>query len=215
MRKSVLFALAAAFLLVAGCGLVGSDPDFYPNSVGSSWRYDAAMTISPADADTFWTQVTHLHVTGTAALGAGGTAAVFVSTDSTRQRVPWDTTIVTTDTSWVLKTAGWVLDFDGPNDDKPDTMLALPLEPGKTWPVFARADTSVWATVIRKEDAVVPAGTFKDCWVIEFAYTAPGGNYKLTHWYADGVGWVRGWSQFTSGGYTGTTEQRLTGYDVK
>lgn len=215
MKKTILCALFAALLLVgAGCDIFGGDPDWYPTSVGSSWRYEGTTTFE-TDADTLMTQVTNLRVTGTAELAAGGNAAVFVATDSVRQRLPWDTLLVTHDTSWVLKTADWVLDFEGPNDDAPDTMLALPLEQAKTWQVFATADTTVWATVVGRQDVAVPAGSFKDCWEVEYEYTAGAESFKMSYWYADGTGWVRGWSQVSAGGYTATSERLLTNSDVK
>ncbi|MFO7675287.1 MAG: hypothetical protein R6X12_03085 [bacterium] len=214
MRNPVLAILAAvAALACLSCDQFEGDADFFPTAVGSSWRYEAEMVLLPSD--TILTQVTNLRVTGTAPLGAGGTAAVFVTTDSLRQRVPWDTLLVNSDTSWILKDSRWVLDFDGPNDDKPDTMLVLPLELNKTWQVLVKADTTVWGTVVKRENITVPAGTFADCWAVEYEYSYTGGSYKLTHWYAEEVGWVRGWSEFTAGNYTGRNEQRLTGYDVK
>lgn len=218
MKNLVLVAVAAAAALsVCGCDLFGKDPDFYPTTVGSEWRYEGEMVWSQptAGTDTVWTQVTNLRVTGTAALGVGGNAAVFVSTDSMVQRMPMETLVVTVDTSWVLKNGDWVLDFDGPNDDRPDTMLALPLEQSKTWQVFGRGDTTVWATVVGKSDITVPAGTFKACWEVEYEYSQPGGNYKFSQWYAEGVGWVKGRSRFVAGNATVTMEQRLTRQAVK
>jgi hypothetical protein len=216
MKNLVLCAVFGALLLAGvGCDLFGGDDtDYYPTTVGSSWRYEGEMTIE-TDGDTLLTQVTNLDVTGTAELAVGGTAALFVTVDSVLQRIPWDTLLVTADTSWILKTSSFVLDFEGPSDNQPDTMLALPLEQGKTWQVFASADTTVWATVVGREDITVAAGSFKDCWEVEFEYTAGAGSFQLSYWYADGVGWVRGWSSVAAGGYTGITERRLTGYDVK
>ena len=115
----------------------------------------------------------------------------------------------------ILKTPDWVLDYAGPNDNRPDTMLALPLEQSRTWQVFARGDTTVWATVVGKSDVSVPAGTFAGCWEVEYEYSIPGGSFKRSHWYAEDVGWVRGRSRFSGGESTITTEQRLTGYEVK
>ncbi|MFO7638613.1 MAG: hypothetical protein R6X14_04850 [bacterium] len=217
MRLVQVTVAAGMLFAVAGCGLFESEPDYFPTSVGSSWRYEAEMVLNQSDAgaDTLWTQVTNLRVAGTAVLGGGKQAAVFVTVDSFRQRMPHDTLIMTSDTSWILKNSSWVLDFDGPNDDRPDTMLALPLEQDKTWQVYARADTALWATVTGREDITVPAGTYANCLEVEYEYSFSGGNYKLTHWYAEETGWVRGRSSFSAGGYTGITEQRLTGCDIK
>ena len=102
MKKFFIVTVTAIVALTfGGCDPAQTESNLFPTAVGNSWRYEAEMVMRLTDAgdDTLWTQVTNLRVTGTIPLGAGGDAAVFVATDSLRQRMPWDTLILTSDTS--------------------------------------------------------------------------------------------------------------------
>ncbi|MFO7638862.1 MAG: polysaccharide biosynthesis protein, partial [bacterium] len=133
-----------------------------------------------------------------------------------RQRLGIDTTIVTRDTTYILKRDEFVLCFSALDDTEPDTMLSLPVTEGKTWNVWVDGAEKVEAMVLGREDAVVPAGTFRDCWKMKFTYTGPDPETPLMHyWVADGVGTVRHLMELETPEYTSTINLRLTHHDVK
>lgn len=217
MNRSIILTTIVGFVLFAGgCDKLSPDPDYYPTTVGSTWRYEGELLFAQTDADTFATLVKRVEVTGTATLAVGGTAAVTVSVDSMRQRLGIDTTIVTRDTTYILKRDEFVLCFSALDDTEPDTMLSLPVTEGKTWNVWVDGAEKVEAMVLGREDAVVPAGTFRDCWKMKFTYTGPDPETPLMHyWVADGVGTVRHLMELETPEYTSTINLRLTHHDVK
>ncbi|UCE27324.1 MAG: hypothetical protein JSW52_00815 [Candidatus Coatesbacteria bacterium] len=80
--------------------------------------------------------------------------------------------------------------YDDLNEDHYRVLLKFPLEVGKAW-VYRPNDThDSKATVLRVEDCAVEAGTFEDCWVIEyyeFDYSFDEATNNIV-WYAVGVG---------------------------
>jgi len=218
VNRSVLLAtIITVALFTLGCDKLSPEPDYYPTTVGSTWRYEGEMLFAQGDADTFATMVQRVEITGTTTLAGGSEAAVVVSLDSMETRIGPDASItVTYDTTYIVKRDSLVLSYDSLNDNTPQTILSLPITEGKTWDVWASGDEKVEAMVLGKEDAVVPAGSFKDCWKMKFTYTGPDPEELLMHhWVADGVGMVQYRMEMESGQFTITMGLRLTHYDVK
>ena len=216
MIRIVLVLTGAALLLTAGCDKLGGEPDFYPTSVGSTWRHTIAATLVELDGDTVWSAVSRSEVVGKATLAAGGEAAVVVTLDSMRMRIPHDTIMVYSDTSWVQKKDNRVLMFESVDETSPDTTLVLPLEANKTWLVSAEGGGETRAKVIGKQDVTVPAGTFKDSWMVELASTDAGPDTMRVHWYLAGdVGLIRMHYLIETEPYRTEFENRLTNYNIK
>ncbi|MGD8717273.1 MAG: hypothetical protein PVH29_00495 [Candidatus Zixiibacteriota bacterium] len=82
--------------------------------------------------------------------------------------------------------------YEDPNQDDYRVLLKFPLEVGKTWVCRPNDSHDSKATVLRVEDCTVEAGTFEDCWVIEYHEFNYNFNIeKMTKykvWYAVGVG---------------------------
>ena len=218
MNRSVLLATIVAVTLFAiGCDKLAPEPDYYPTTVGSTWRYEGEMLFAQGDADTFATMVKRVEIAGTTTLAGGCEAAVVVSVDSMEMRIGPDASVtVTYDTTYIVKRDSLVLSYDSLDDNTPQTVLSLPVAEGKTWDVRVSGDEKVEAMVLGREDAVVPAGSFKDCWKMKFTYTGPDPEEPLMHyWVADGMGTVRHLMEMETSGYNGTINIRLTHYDVK
>jgi len=161
-----LLLLIPIIVLIIGCG--GDDvTNYFPLTVGNEWNYDMTMTtiivIDTLTSDTTVTTGTmDLDITEETTLDNG--TEVFEMTMTMT-----DTTI----TSYVEETEDYVLQYSSKAATVPfDTMLALPLETGKTW-----ADCEVMG----QKNITVPAKTFNDCWEIRridnsdtmYMYVAP------------------------------------------
>jgi hypothetical protein len=217
MKRIVLVAaLSVLVVLVANCDLFGGGtPDYYPQTIGSNWLFESALTFEQADADTVYTSRTHSVVTRTANLTAGDEVAEFVSTDSTHMRFPAETTQVSIDTVYVRQTDSYVLAYESLDDQEPDTALAIPLEENKTWTFSSRGDTVITGTVVAKETVTTPAGDYQDCWKVEMMTTVGTETVTMYWWYADGIGRVRNWFEETQQGIKTTLEAWLADYEVK
>jgi len=84
-------------------------------------------------------------------------------------------------TAYYREAGNAVLVYNDTSDAEPDTLLALPLEVGKTWTCGG------YTMVVREQATVeVPVGTYKDCWRVE-----TNDNGVITSfWYAPNVGLV-------------------------
>ncbi len=219
MKKSLLFValLAAVALLVTSCDLFGGDKaGYYPMTVGSTWEFQGWMTTEQVDQDTIFTSKTHAEVTQKVTLAGGEEASEFVMTESTHMRLPQETTIVYVDTSYARETDNYVLAYDSKDDTDPDTVLALPLEEGKTWTIHTSGDTTLSAKVIGKETTNVPAGEYKNCWKVEITTNVGSDATPTMHyWYADGVGRVKNFMEYTEQSYKTTLINELTSATIK
>jgi hypothetical protein len=144
-----LLLLIPIIVLIIGCG--GDDvTNYFPLTVGNEWNYDMTMTMTDPDTTTTETGTVELEITAETTLDNG--TEVF-------EMIMIMTEITTfADTSYIEETEDYLLQYSNKAATVPnDTMLALPLETGKTW-----ADCEVMG----KKDITVPAETFKDCWEI-------------------------------------------------
>jgi len=218
MKKLAVYALCGTLLLLVGtgCDLFGDGKtDYYPMTVGSNWCFESSLTFEQLDADTFSTSSTHTVVARTVNLTSGEEVAEFVTTDTTHNRLPAETTLVNVDSSYIRQTDNYVFSYESLDDADPDTALALPLEENKTWTISSRGDTVTTATVVGKETITTPAGEFKDCWKVETMTAVGSETITMYWWYADGVGRVRNWFEETQQSIKTTLEALLTGYEIK
>ena len=151
MKKLLL--LIPIIVLIIGCG--GDDvTNYFPLTVGDEWNYDMTMTkITPTDT-TVQTGTMDLDITEETTLDNDTEVFEMIMT------MTFDDTLIPgfADTSYIEETEDYLLQYSNKAATVPnDTMLALPLELGKTW-----ADYEVTA----QANITVPAGTFNDCWEI-------------------------------------------------
>lgn len=102
----------------------------------------------------------------------------------------WDDTTMMTnsvDTTFIQATDDHILIYDDLADTDPDTSVTLPIEQGNTWTVYADTADTMTAEVIEQVDITVPAGTYANCWDIQ--YTSLGQTQD--NWFALDVGIVK------------------------
>jgi len=164
-----LLLLIPIIVLIVGCG--GDDvTNYFPLTVDNEWNYDMTMTMTMTDPDTTITKTgaAELDITAETTLDNG--TAVF----EMFMTMTYDDTLIPdfVDTSYIEETEDYLLQYDTKASTVPDdTMLALPLETGKTWDDYE---------VMGQKNVTVPAGTFNDCWEIRgvdedtmYMYVAP------------------------------------------
>jgi hypothetical protein len=152
MKKLLL--LIPLVVLIVGCGGEEEEANYFPLTVGNEWNFDMTMTET-TPSDTFVVTATqNLEITTETTLDNGTEVFEMIMT------MTFDDTLVPdfADTVYFDETEDYIMVYDAKADTVPsDTMLALPLETGKTW-----ADHEVMG----QDDVTVPAGTFNDCWEI-------------------------------------------------
>ena len=180
MKKLLL--LIPIIVLITGCG--GDDgTNYFPLTVGNEWNYDMTMTeiivIDTVTSDTTVVTATNeCEITAETTLDNSTAVFEMIST------MTFEDTLIPgfADTSYIEETEDYILMYDTKAATVPDdTMLALPLETGKTW-----ADCEVMG----QENITVPAGTFNDCWKIR---EVDNGDTLYTYMALD-VGMVK-WTQ--------------------
>lgn len=167
--KKIMWLLPVVALIV-GCG--GEDDSYFPLSVGNEWTYDMTMTIIEQDT-IIETGSQELKITGTTTLDNGTEVFVMSMTITfDNPAIPGDTQMV-----YFQETDDYILAYDALADTIPsDTVLAFPLEIGKTWGDYEVTD---------QVDLSVPAGQFGDCWEVY-------NETEDAYWYwKSGVGMVR------------------------
>lgn len=173
MKKLLL--LIPLVVLIVGCGSDEEGTVFYPLSVGNEWNYNMSMTRTTPTDTTVETGSDKLEITAETTLDNGTAVFEWVLT------ITFDDTLVPDiiDTSYIEETEDYILQYDAKADTVPsDTMLALPLETGKTWADYE---------VMGQEDVTVPAGTFNDCWEVREVDD----EFTLYVYWAPDVGAVR------------------------
>ncbi|NOR16230.1 hypothetical protein GQ543_00760 [candidate division WOR-3 bacterium] len=173
MKKLLL--LIPLVVLIVGCGSDEEGTVFYPLSVGNEWNYNMSMTRTTPTDTTVETGSDKLEITAETTLDNGTAVFEWVLT------ITFDDTLVPDiiDTSYIEETEDYILQYDAKTDTVPsDTMLALPLETGKTWADYE---------VMGQEDVTVPAGTFNDCWEVREVDD----EFTLYVYWAPDVGAVR------------------------
>ncbi len=173
MKKLLL--LIPLVVLIVGCGSDEEGTVFYPLSVGNEWNYNMSMTRTTPTDTTVETGSDKLEITAETTLDNGTAVFEWVLT------ITFDDTLMPDiiDTSYIEETEDYILQYDAKADTVPsDTMLALPLETGKTWADYE---------VMGQEDVTVPAGTFNDCWEVREVDD----EFTLYVYWAPDVGAVR------------------------
>jgi len=159
-----LLLLIPIIVLIIGCG--GDDvTNYFPLTVGNEWNYDMTMTMTDPDTTITETGTVELEITAETTLDNDTEVfeMIMIMTENT-------TTFA--DTSYIEETEDYLLQYSNKAATVPnDTMLALPLETGKTWDDYE---------VMGQKNVTVPAGTFNDCWEIRgvdedtmYMYVAP------------------------------------------
>jgi hypothetical protein len=158
MKKLML--LIPTIVLIIGCG---SDAVYFPLTVGNQWEYSITQTITLTSPDTSWeyTGNSVTEITTETTLDNGLSVLELVTTTT------WDDTLMTdtTVTTYVEETEDYMLIYNNKADTDPD----------------------MTAYVVGKAIVTVPAGSYDDCWQIE--YTFSGG--LNTDWFAPDFGIVR------------------------
>jgi hypothetical protein len=208
MKKLLLLIPLVVFIM--SCGGDGAGTSFFPLGVGYIWEYIITMTITTPDTTLSMTGTEEEEITAETTLDNG--TEVFEQITTMTQIIPFDTlfvdTIVEVDTAYVEETEDYILLYDSKDDTEPDTMVALPLESGKTW----HYDSTTTATVVGQENVTVPAGTFSNCWKI--AIVPEDGPDTIWAYAAENVGQVKvNWSE-TNVDTTFEWELELEDYDV-
>jgi hypothetical protein len=176
-----LIWLLPVIALIISCG--GDDAEnFFPLTVGNVWNYDLLYTMMGVDT-TEYTGTSTTEITQETTLD--NDIAVFEQVTTT----VWDDTSMTdwVDTTYIQETEDYILIYNDLADTEPDTSLALPFEAGNTWTVYADTADTMTAEVIGQDDVTVPAGSYTDCWDVE--YTSLGQTQD--DWFAMDVGVVR------------------------
>jgi len=193
--------LALPILMFVSCGIFGG-ADYSPMAVGSVWNYQG---YTKTDTTIVTTSTSKTEAKAEAKLTSGEDVVEFVSTTNTTVKATGQTT--TSTSKYYLRDAGdYILSYAKLDDTKPDTVLALPLEAGKTW----HPDSGVTAKVIAEEDVTVKAGDYK-AWKTEYN-TAGFISYT---WLADGIGGVHTHSENTVVGIKLIADVELTSSDIK
>lgn len=181
MRRMML--LLPVLCLIIGCGSEDTADGFFPVAVGNVWTYD--MTYRMIVMDTIeYLGTSTTEITGEAVTNSN--VEVFEQVTS----MIWDDTTMMTnsaDTTYIYLSDDHMLIYNDLADLAPDTSLVLPVEQGNTWTVYADTADTMTAEVIEQADVTVPAGTYEDCWDIQ--YTSLGQTQD--NWFADGIGIVR------------------------
>jgi hypothetical protein len=181
--KKLMWLLPLAILLV-GCGGEEEAEGYLPLAVGNQWTYDMTymMVIVIDTLQTTGTSVTE--ITRETVLNSNTDVLEQVTTNT------WDDTLIapnSVDTTYLLETEDHLLVYDDLDDTDPDTSLVLPFATGNTWIVYADTTDTLTAEVIDQETATVPAGTYNDCWNVEYASLGQTQN----DWFALDVGIVK------------------------
>ncbi|UCF71548.1 MAG: hypothetical protein JSW49_04560 [candidate division WOR-3 bacterium] len=175
MKKTLLFI--PALILIISCTADDDTADYHPLAVGYSWEYDVIQTDSQTQ-----TAVQISTITAEVVSSHGTLFEQVTSTD-------WEDTSTTAwlDTSYLQERGGNVLFYNDINDSEPDTLLVLPLVLGNTWTVRIEPWGSMTGEVLGLEDLAVPAGTFTECWRIQYTGLDDTGY----SWFAPDVGLIK------------------------
>ncbi len=173
MKKLAL--LATFIIFVIGCG--GAGDNYFPLTVGYEWDYQWIIDTTIADttyADTG--AVVTWSITAEDTLNDG--TPVFELTMGT---IPF----------YIEETEDYIIQYTDKAGSNPDTVLAIPLEDGKTWNV----DDNTTAEVVNKESVTVTAGTYDDCWKVMFIRTGVTSVDTYYNYYAPDVGHIKNYER--------------------
>ena len=210
MKRLLLIAPVLAVLLFAGCDLFGGSPDYYPLTVGNAWNQRAVSILETTDATPETSLVTETRsvIIGKDTLNSGLDVFVVAASATMHFRSP-ETTYVVYDTSFVHESDSAVLAFQSKSDTAGSTILNLPLEAGRTW-----AQGVAVATVVQQENVTVAAGTYKNCWRVDYNVAIQPGLTMHT-WYGNKVGEVKTETVIIAANYKSTYISELTSAIIK
>lgn len=188
--------------MFVSCGIFGGGGDYSPMAVGSVWNYEG---YTKTDTTIVTTTTSKTEAKAEAKLTSGEDVVQFSSTTNTTIKSTGQTTS-STSTYYLYDAGDYILSYAKLDDTKPDTVLALPLEAGKTW----HPDSGVTAKVIAEEDVTVEAGDYK-AWKVEYNIA----GFISYSWLAKGVGSVHTHAEHTVVGIKTITDVELTSSDIK
>lgn len=192
MKKLLLLVPLIVFIISCG-GAV----NYYPLAVGNVWDYIMTMTMTTPTDTLEATGSQNDEITEETTLDDG--TEVFEQVTITTIFDP-DTSVDTT-IMYIEETDDYIRGYDSKDDTIPDTFAELPIEDGNTWDV----NDDMSAVVLGKVDVSVPAGDYDDCWEIGYIHD----NDTTYDYFADGVGMVRAYTEFTDTDTTYTYEMEL------
>ena len=162
-------------LFIIGCS---KEPqNYFPLAVGYEWDYRQIInTIIQQDIRSDTLSLFSWRISGDTTLDNG--TPVFI-VDLSLLPVYYE------------ETEGYILQYTDLDDTIPDTIMALPLENGKTW----RVDSDKTAEVTTLENISVIAGTYQDCWKVMFISN----NDTLFKYYAPDIGLIKQYEAEVSG----------------
>ena len=175
MQKNFLFAVLA--ILIVNCAVDEEAEDYHPLSVGLHWEY----AVTQIDTTT----ITGFQVSTITAAVSSSYGTLYEQVTTTQ----WDDTSMTAwlDTSYLQEKEGNVLFYSDLNDPEPDTFFVMPLALGSTWRVRIEPWGDMTGEAIGLEDVTLPAGTFTECWHVEYT----GLNATSHSWLAPGIGLIK------------------------
>ena len=180
--KKIMWLLPVIALLIS-CGGEEEVDNYFPLTTGNTWTYDMVYRMMLVDT-TEYTGTSTTEITRETTLNNNVEVFEQVTT------MIWDDTTTmpnSVDTTYIQATDEYIFIYDDLADIAPDTSLALPIEQGNTWTVYADTTDTLTAEVIEQVDITVPAGTYANCWDIQ--YTSLGQTQD--NWFALDVGIVR------------------------
>lgn len=194
MRRSLL-ALSVLSLFLAGCAaLPGATPatseesrltalqsaSIYPLTQGLTWRYRTVSRSGDGPERPGPDQVSTVRESERV---QGQVRAIVDRKTGDRQMPP---------TRAVVDERGVVLSRANAPEDGSITVLAFPLEPGRSWAGRSWGATAQETiTIVGTESVTVPAGTFVATRTRHRIAYATGAEDFLHYWYAPGVGMVK------------------------
>lgn len=194
-------------ILIASCGGEEEADDYLPLMVGNQWTYD--MTYMRIIIDTVQTTGTSTtEITRQTVLNSNVDVLEQVTTNT------WDDTLIvpnSVDTTYLLETDDYLLVYNDLADTDPDTSLVLPIEAGNTWVVYADTTDTLIAEVMDQETTTVPAGTYNDCWNVEYTSLGQAQN----DWFALDIGIVQHHMQIVEQTVIIEFTKELTSFDVQ
>jgi len=201
MRRVLILAAIAAIALM-GTSCTTSGGSIYPMSVGSVWNMDMVATSAQ---DTFMTGTYIATVVEKASLASGEEVVKTKTEMNQHLRMP-DTTMTTTSYAYIREAGDWILSYSDLNDSVGDTVMVTTPTVGMKW----HQGTGT-TEVIGQEDVTVKAGTYKSAWKFKMTTT----NMDFFFWYANGVGMVKGRTQYEDQGVQWLNELELTSATIK
>ena len=210
MKRLLLIAPVLAVLLFAGCDLFGGSPDYYPLTVGNAWNQRAVSILETTDATPETSLITEnrMVIINKDTLNSGLDVFAMAQATTMNFRSP-ETTYIVFDTTFIHEGDDAVLTFDSKGDTTGDTLLSLPLGVGKTW-----VQSLAVATVAQQENVTVAAGTYKNCWRIDYKVALQTG-LTMHMWYGNKVGAVKTETVIIAANYKSTYISELTSAIIK